>query len=179
MLDFLQNKDGKALVLTNRSAIYLDLVRQSARWAVPLAALIGVSSSGVLDSYTSNTQPTQPGSRECAVSWALLIRWPMPCSLAFASGGMPLPPPALLAKTNLSYFCMPNVSLSQGGTSSAAAGLGVMMALPTYRPGRAAALRAGCGHSPAGRCSTMDHAAHAGGYNLALCACISAHKPSS
>ena len=51
MLDFLQNKDGKALVLTSRSAIYLDLVRQRARWAVPLAGLIGVSSSGVLDPY--------------------------------------------------------------------------------------------------------------------------------
>ena len=49
MLDFLQNKDGKALVLTSCSAIYLDLVRQRARWAVPLAGLIGVSSSGVLD----------------------------------------------------------------------------------------------------------------------------------
>ena len=52
VLDFLQNKDGKALVLTSRSAIYLDLARQRARWAVPLAALIGVSSSGLPDANT-------------------------------------------------------------------------------------------------------------------------------
>lgn len=58
MLDFLQNKDGKALVLTSRSAIYLDLVRQRARWAVPLAGLIGVSSSGVLDPTYSTLHQT-------------------------------------------------------------------------------------------------------------------------
>lgn len=42
----LQNKAGKALVLTSRSAVYLDLARNRIRWAFPLAALVGVGSTG-------------------------------------------------------------------------------------------------------------------------------------
>ena len=86
VLDFLQNKDGKALVLTSCSAIYLDLARQRARWAVPLAALVGVSSSGA-PAQTSWTTKSCEALMSCTP--ALLE------SSASACCGMPLPPSLL------------------------------------------------------------------------------------
>lgn len=50
VLDYLQNKDNKALILTDRRLIYIDLKRQSVRWAFSLVHLFSVSTSGVFHS---------------------------------------------------------------------------------------------------------------------------------
>ncbi len=46
VLDYLQNKDNKALIFTDRHVLYIDLKRQSVRWAFSLVHLFSVSSSG-------------------------------------------------------------------------------------------------------------------------------------
>lgn len=46
VLDYLQNKDNKALIFTDRHLIYIDLKRQSVRWAFSLVHLFSVSTSG-------------------------------------------------------------------------------------------------------------------------------------
>lgn len=46
VLDYLQNKDNKALIFTDRHVLYIDLKRQSVRWAFSLVHLFSVSSAG-------------------------------------------------------------------------------------------------------------------------------------
>lgn len=44
--DYLQNKDNKALIITDRHILYVDLKHQSLRWAFSLEHLYSVTSSG-------------------------------------------------------------------------------------------------------------------------------------
>ena len=48
ILDYLQNKDNKALLFTNRHLIYINLKRQQVRWSFSLDNLTSVSTSGEL-----------------------------------------------------------------------------------------------------------------------------------
>ena len=43
ILDYLQNKDNKALIFTNRHLIYISLKRQTVRWSFSLDNLSSVS----------------------------------------------------------------------------------------------------------------------------------------
>ena len=47
ILDYLQNKDDKALIFTNNHLIYISLKRQQVRWSFSLDNLSSVSTSGV------------------------------------------------------------------------------------------------------------------------------------
>ena len=47
VLDYLQNKDNKALVFTDKHLVYLNLKRQRLRWALPVADLSSVTTHGV------------------------------------------------------------------------------------------------------------------------------------
>ena len=46
ILDYLQNKDNKALVFTNHHLIYISIKRQEVRWSFSLDNLSSVSTSG-------------------------------------------------------------------------------------------------------------------------------------
>lgn len=46
ILDYLQNKDNKALIFTNRHLIYISTKRQEVRWSFSLDNLSSVSTSG-------------------------------------------------------------------------------------------------------------------------------------
>lgn len=46
ILDYLQNKDDKALIFTNNHLIYISLKRQHVRWSFSLDNLSSVSTSG-------------------------------------------------------------------------------------------------------------------------------------
>ena len=46
VLDYLQNKDNKALVFTDKHLVYLNLKRQRLRWAFPVAHLSSVTTHG-------------------------------------------------------------------------------------------------------------------------------------
>jgi hypothetical protein len=46
VVDYLQNKPGKALLLTERHVIYVNLRRGACRWAFSLANLFSVSTQG-------------------------------------------------------------------------------------------------------------------------------------
>ncbi len=46
VLDYLQNKDTKALVFTDKHLVYLNLKRQCLRWAIPVAELSTVTTHG-------------------------------------------------------------------------------------------------------------------------------------
>ncbi|KAK9809768.1 hypothetical protein WJX73_004442 [Symbiochloris irregularis] len=48
VLDFLQSKDDKAVIITNKHIIYLDTHRHRIRWAFSLANLSSVSASGLV-----------------------------------------------------------------------------------------------------------------------------------
>ena len=50
VLDYLQNKDNKALVFTDKHLVYLNLKRQRLRWALPVAHLSSVTTHGQLGS---------------------------------------------------------------------------------------------------------------------------------
>lgn len=67
VLDVLQNKDGKALVLTSSSAVYLDLAHNRIRWAFPLAALVGVGSTGPFLTLRAWLGLTGPYPNPCAL----------------------------------------------------------------------------------------------------------------
>lgn len=47
VLDYLQNKDNKALVFTDKHLVYLNLKRQRLRWALPVADLSSVTTHGM------------------------------------------------------------------------------------------------------------------------------------
>lgn len=47
VLDYLQNKDNKALVFTDKHLVYLNLKRQRLRWALPVADLSSVTTHGL------------------------------------------------------------------------------------------------------------------------------------
>lgn len=46
ILDYLQNKDNKALLFTNRHLIYINLKHQKVRWSFSLDNMTSVSTSG-------------------------------------------------------------------------------------------------------------------------------------
>ena len=46
VLDYLQNKDTKALVFTDKHLVYLNLKRQRLRWAFPVAELTTITTHG-------------------------------------------------------------------------------------------------------------------------------------
>ena len=46
VLDYLQNKDTKALVFTDKHLVYLNLKRQRLRWAFPVAQLSNFTTHG-------------------------------------------------------------------------------------------------------------------------------------
>ena len=48
VVDYLQNKDTKALVFTDKHLVYLNLKRQRLRWAFPVADLSTVTTHGQL-----------------------------------------------------------------------------------------------------------------------------------
>ena len=51
ILDYLQNKDTKALIFTNRHLIYISLERQEVRWSFSLDNLTSVSTSGTTPAF--------------------------------------------------------------------------------------------------------------------------------
>ena len=51
VLDYLQNKDNKALVFTDKHLVYLNLKRQRLRWALPVANLSSITTHGQLGSH--------------------------------------------------------------------------------------------------------------------------------
>ena len=57
--DYLQNKDNKALIFTNRHLIYINLKRQQVRWSFSLDNLFSVTTSGA--------QPPAPSCHRCYV----------------------------------------------------------------------------------------------------------------
>lgn len=50
VLDFLQNKDRKALVITTSHIIYLNTHQQRIRWAFSIGNLSSVTASGITSS---------------------------------------------------------------------------------------------------------------------------------
>lgn len=46
ILDYLQNKDNKALLFTNRHLIYINLKHSKVRWSFSIDNLTSVSTSG-------------------------------------------------------------------------------------------------------------------------------------
>lgn len=57
ILDYLQNKDNKALIFTNRHLIYISLKRQQVRWSFSLDNLTSISTSGQHPALTSSWIP--------------------------------------------------------------------------------------------------------------------------
>ena len=58
ILDYLQNKDNKALLFTNRHLIYINLKHQKVRWSFSLDNLTSVSTSGMISEPTFNFNQT-------------------------------------------------------------------------------------------------------------------------
>ena len=46
VVDYLQNKDSKALVFTDKTLVYINLKRHRLRWAFPVAHLSSVTTHG-------------------------------------------------------------------------------------------------------------------------------------
>ena len=51
ILDYLQNKENKALVFTNNHLIYISIDRQEVRWSFSLVNLTSVSTTGMLSPW--------------------------------------------------------------------------------------------------------------------------------
>ena len=47
VVDYLQNKDAKALVFTDKHLVYINLKRHRLRWAFPVADLTSITTHGV------------------------------------------------------------------------------------------------------------------------------------
>lgn len=62
ILDYLQNKDTKALIFTNRHLIYISLKRQEVRWSFSLDNLTSVSTSGDPPPHPPITIPQSTGT---------------------------------------------------------------------------------------------------------------------
>lgn len=48
VVDYLQNKDTKALVFTDKHLVYINLKRHRLRWAFPVADLTSVTTHGTM-----------------------------------------------------------------------------------------------------------------------------------
>lgn len=76
ILDYLQNKDNKALIFTNRHLIYISLKRQQVRWSFSLDNLTSVSTSGKAENpFVKLPPPPSPYvySTSCSLLPSLLL----------------------------------------------------------------------------------------------------------
>ena len=75
VVDYLQNKDTKALVFTDKHLLYLNLKRQRLRWAFPVADLSTVTTHGQL-----------PAPLPVHTLLAVTVKYmPFPCSECMAT----------------------------------------------------------------------------------------------
>ena len=85
VVDYLQNKDTKALIFTDKHLVYINLKRHRLRWAFPVADLTSITTHGLRPAQCVTTPFSQLALSHSACTMPSLIKHIMHVYTAQAS----------------------------------------------------------------------------------------------